>query len=87
MSPADAKRVVVASLILSVAIIVLGKAGKGDVPKPRLFVAGGLVYLVLGFLADFAPQIAAPFAVLVALGVFLDRGTGALTTLARKIGP
>lgn len=87
MSPNDAKRIVVASMILSIAIIVLGRAGKGQVPKPRLFIAGGLVYLVLGFLADFAPTVAGPFAILVALGIFLDRGTGALTTLAKKIGP
>jgi len=87
MTPSDAKKIVVASLILSIAVIVLGKAGKGQVPKPRLFVAGGLVYLMLGFLADFAPAVAAPFAILVALGIFLDRGQGALTTLAKKLGP
>jgi hypothetical protein len=83
MTPGDAKRMVIAALIVLIVVSVLAARG---VPKPRTFIAAGAVFLILGFMADFAPRIAGPAAVLVAITTVLTRGDLAFGNLQRKIG-
>jgi hypothetical protein len=83
MTPADARRFVVAALIVLIVVSVLAERGA---PKPRTFIAAGAVFLILGFMADFVPVVAGPFAVLVAITAVLTRGDLAFGNLRRKIG-
>lgn len=48
--------------------------GKGEFPHPRLLIGAGLTYLGLSILAAFAPGIAGPLAVTIAVTAFLYYG-------------
>lgn len=85
MTPDQARMFVIGSLIVVSATAVIDSAGRGQTPKPRLFIAGGVVYLVLGLGADFVPQIAGPLAILITITVLLNR-RAAFDALNRRIG-
>lgn len=86
MSSEQASRLVIASLVVVSLTAVFGQVGTGKTPKPRLFIAGGVVYLILGLLSDFAPGIAGPMAVLIAIAVVLNQGQGAFGAFAKRLG-
>jgi len=82
----DAKKIVVISLIATGVVVVLDAVVKQHVfPSPRIFIAGAIMFVLLGFAAEFAPQVAAPFAVLVFLAVLLSDGGTALDSVATAI--
>jgi membrane-associated HD superfamily phosphohydrolase len=89
----DAKKIVVLSLIATGTVVVLHAVVKQhEFPSPRIFIGGAIMFVILGFVAEFAPQVAAPFAVLVFLAVLLTDGgtaleaTTAAITSGRKVG-
>lgn len=86
MTSEQASRLVVASLVVVSLTAVFGEVGEGKTPKPRLFIAGGVMYLMLGLLSDFAPSIAGPLAVLIAIAVVLNQGEGAYGAFAKRLG-
>jgi hypothetical protein len=86
MTSEQASRLVVASLVIVSLTAVLGEVGTGKTPKPRLFIAGGILYLFLGLGSDFAPGVAGPMAVLVAIAVVLNQGPAAFAALSKKLG-
>jgi hypothetical protein len=71
--PQSADKVVLTSAIVTVAsttaasVMPKSKGGHGQFPAPRLLVGTGLTYLGLSILADFAPAIASPLAMAIAL--------------------
>ena len=78
----DAKKIVVLSLIATAIVVVLDKVVKEHTfPSPRIFIGGAIMFVILGFSAEFAPQVAAPFAVLVFLAVLLSDGGTALDSI------
>lgn len=86
MTSEQASRLVVASLVIVTLTAVFGEVGEGKTPKPRLFLAGGVIYLLLGLLSDFAPAVAGPMAVLIAIAVVLNQGEGAFGAFSRRLG-
>jgi len=86
MTSEQASRLVVASLVIVSLTAIFGNVGTGKNPKPRLFIAGGIVYLLLGLLSDFAPAVAGPMAVLIAIAVVLNQGQGAFGAFAKRLG-
>jgi hypothetical protein len=82
----DAKKIVVLSLFATGVIVVLDKIVKEHTfPSPRIFIGLALIFVILGFTAEFAPQVAAPFAVLVFLAVLLSDGGTALDSVSRSV--
>lgn len=86
MTSEQASRLVIASLVIVSVTAIFGDVGTGKTPKPRLFIAGGVLYLMLGLLSDFAPSIAGPMAILVAIAVVLNQGEGAYGAFAKRLG-
>lgn len=78
IEPATSRRVVVVSMMLTGAILVIAGARRGRLPQPRNLIGLGFVYVILATLADTAPQLAAPFAGLVAVTTALVDGQVAL---------
>jgi len=68
------KKTVVVALLATALIISADRTMRGNFPRPRVFVALVFIWLVLGFLAEFAPKLAAYFAGLVFVGVLIDNG-------------
>jgi hypothetical protein len=69
----DADKVVLTSALVTLGSTVTASAapeklgGKGELPHPRLLIGGGLTFFGLSILADFAPAIAKPMAVAIAV--------------------
>jgi len=85
MDAKTAKRAVIWSLAGSGTIVVVEKAVHGEWPSPKIFLAGAVLFVILGFAAEFAPQIAAPFAVLVFLAILLSKGGTALGGVSKAV--
>jgi hypothetical protein len=79
------KKLVVVALLGTALIIASERSFKGSFPKPRVFVALVFVWLVLGFLAEFAPKLAAYFAGLIFVGVVLQSGPYVLQQFQKRI--
>lgn len=86
MNALTAKKMVTFSLAATGAVVVVNRAASGEFPSPRIFIALGVIYVILGFAAEFAPQIAGPMALLVFLAVLFSDGGTALEGIARSIG-
>lgn len=86
MTSEQASRLVIASLIVVSVVSIFGEIGKGKTPAPRLFIAGGALYMMLALLSDFAPQIAGPLAVLITIGVVIQNGEPAIAGFSKRIG-
>jgi hypothetical protein len=87
IGPREAKRFVVISIVGSGIIVVIDKARTGEWPEPQLFLGLAVVYVVLGFTSDLAPQPTGYFALLFLVAMFLTRGTfvvEAIETLTGK---
>lgn len=76
------RTIVTASLIGTGIVVVVANAAKGQAPKPRSILGLGFVYVALAAVADFAPQLAGPFAALVFTGTLLTEGGPALDAVA-----
>lgn len=74
---AKANGLVVTSMLATGAIVVVGEASRGELPKPRRLLALGAVYVGLAGMATFAPALAGPFALVVLLGTALRYGEDA----------
>lgn len=64
-----------------------GKYGTPDADSTRTIIGLAVVYLMLGFAADFAPQIAGPFALLVFLTALFRYGPDLFTRIESATGP
>ena len=78
MSPQQAKQTVLVSMLALVAIAAF--KDKGLPPYKRVW-ATGVIGVILSVVADFAPQIAGPFAALVVLGSLTNGGDQAIQNL------
>lgn len=58
---------------------------KKQVPKPRKVMAFAVIYILLGFLVEFAPDLAVMFAALVFVSVALSQGSAALGGVRKAI--
>lgn len=85
LNPATSKRMVTWSLFATATIVVISKVSKGKFPSPRIFVAVAVLYVILGFAADFAPTVAGPMALLVFLAVLLSEGGSALEAVSKTV--
>lgn len=74
MNQASAHKAVIISATGTVAVVTISKIGKGEAPKPGLYIAGGFAFVILAVLADTVPEIAEPFAYLVLVGALLLNG-------------
>lgn len=86
MTSQQASRLVIASLMITVLVTVFAEIKQEKMPEPKVFIAGGAVYLVLGMMSDFAPAVAGPFAILIAIAVVMNQGIGAFDVFSKKIG-
>jgi len=72
-------------LIASFVIVGASQLADGEVPSPGSFVSIMVVFLVLGFAAEFSPQtnrVATAFGGLVLLAIFLAHGSGLVKALS-----
>lgn len=79
------KKAVVIALLGTALLISTDRSFRGNFPKPRVFVALLFIFLVLGFLAEFAPKLAAYFAGLVFVGVLVDNGPYVFQQIQKRI--
>jgi len=87
MNDVQAKRAVVLSLFAAGTVVVLSKAVTEGFPTdPRLYIAGAFIYVLLGFGAEFAPQIAGPLAILVFVSVLLYEGAPLFDGITKALG-
>lgn len=92
MTEGQARNAVVVGGVVSAIAIVAGAAAKGDLPRPRRLLAGGVVFIALAALADTNPRLAAPTTGLVTVAIVLANGGDALdgitkaATSAGKLG-
>lgn len=82
---ARANAIVLVSMMGTAAIIVVGEASRGELPKPRRLLALGGVYVGLAAMATAAPALAAPFALMVLTGTALARGQDAAEGVLRGV--
>lgn len=81
MTPEAARQLVIAALVVTMLVAVVQTGG---LPRARLFIAGAFLFLILGFMADFVPQLAGPFAILLIVGVLLN--SAEVTRILQQIG-
>lgn len=79
------RKAVVISLLGTALIISLDRSFRGNFPRPRVFVALLFIWIVLGFLAEFAPKLAAYFGGLVFTGVLLSQGPYVFQQINKRI--
>ena len=81
----DYRKIVVIALLGSALIVSADRSFRGSFPKPRVFVALLFVWIMLAFLAEFAPKLAAYFAGLVFTGILLTNGPYVFQQLQKRI--
>lgn len=89
-SKVQARKMVLVSTFLLIALSVYrDRSGKTDSPQGtfRVVWGAGIVGMFLSLLADFAPAIAGPFAVLIVLGSLTNGGDQALLKILSLVGP
>ncbi len=72
-------------MVVSAAAVTIGSASRGELPRPRQLLAGGVVFIALAALADTEPRIAAPAAGLVGLTIVLAQGSDAAAGILRGV--
>lgn len=87
MTSDQAGKLVVASMVVSGVTITLAEVVKEGTPKPRIYIAGAVVYLFLAFLADFSPKVAGPLAILIMVAILLGRGQDAFGGVGKVLPP
>lgn len=84
-SPQQAQRYVLISVIgLLVIAAYRGKLTGGDVPLAKRLWGTGVLAIMLGLVADVAPQIAGPFAMLILVGSVTNGGDKAIHNFLAK---
>lgn len=78
------RKVIILTYAAALITIALAGASKGAFPEPRQFLGVTIVFIILGFAAEFAPGLAIPFAILVLVALIFARGEEALLGVARK---
>jgi hypothetical protein len=78
------RKVIILTYAASLIAISLAGAARGAFPEPRQFLGVTIVFVILGFGAEFAPGLAIPFAILVLVAIIFARGEEALLGVARK---
>ena len=87
MSPQQAQRYVLISVFgLLVISAYRGKLSTKDVSFQKRLWGVGVLAVMLGLIADVAPQIAGPFAILVLVGDITNGGDKALHNFLGKVG-
>jgi len=82
----SAKRTIVIAMTLTAGVVFLGN-GADTSAGPAQLVAATIVAVMLAFLAEVAPQLAAAFAVVILVSAWLDKGAGftkALEALTKR---
>lgn len=74
------------SLAATAIVILVSRAQRGEWPDPRTFIALGVLYVILGFAAELAPQLAGPMAILVFVAVLLSQGAAAFDGVSAVVG-
>lgn len=74
MTSSGAHQAVLVSLAASGAIVTVSALAQGNAPRPRTIIGGGFAFVVLGFLADAAPELAGMLALLILASVVLADG-------------
>lgn len=80
MDTTSSKRLVLISA-LAMTVISVYRANQGETQVYKRLWGTGVLWLVLSFAADIAPQIAGPFSVLVVLGMLTNGGDKAIQNL------
>lgn len=91
MNPATARRwVVTSALVVGVVYgyryVVEGEGSGNLMSVPEFFTAWGVVYLVLGIAAEFAPRFAGPFALTIMAGDLLAQSKQVAADVTKKTG-
>ena len=85
-SPVQARKMVLVSMVLLVAIAVFRSShGEGGSLYRRVW-GTGVLSMMLSLAADFVPTVAGPFAVLVVLGSLTNGGDAAIQNLLGRLG-
>jgi hypothetical protein len=74
------------SLAATGIVILVSRAQRGEWPDPRTFIALAVVYVILGFASEIAPQLAGPMAILVFVAVLMTQGASAFEGVTRVVG-
>jgi hypothetical protein len=85
ISPETARRWVLVSMLLLLVMGVYKSSKPGDVGMAKRLWGIGMLGTMLSLAADFVPQLAGPFAVLVVMGYATSGGDKALTNLLGKV--
>lgn len=87
MTPTNARRLVITCIALTGVIAVVRDISRGDAPDvPALVIGSFLTAMVLGFAADFVPEFAAMFAVLILLGMVFANGITPWEAVTKRLG-
>jgi hypothetical protein len=71
--PAPADKIILSSMFLTLgsttaaSMLPESMGGNGELPKPRMLIAGALTFSALSMLSDFAPGLAGPLALVIGL--------------------
>lgn len=79
------RKFVVIALLGSALIIAADRSFRGSFPKPRVFVALLFVWIMLAFMAEFAPKLAAYFAGLIFTAILLTNGPYVFQQINKRI--
>jgi len=79
------KKAVVVSLLGTALIVSLHRSFKGSFPRPQVFIALLFIWIVLGFMAEFAPKLAAYFGGLVFTAVLIQQGPYVFQQINAKV--
>jgi hypothetical protein len=85
ISPQAARRWVLVSMVLLLGMAAYKGAKPGDVGMFKRLWGVGMLGLMLSAAADFVPQLAGPFAVLVVLGYATEGGDKAIENVLGKV--
>lgn len=81
----NSRKLLVMSLLGTALIIGADRSFRGSFPRPRIFVALIFVYILLGFVVEFAPKLATYFGALLFIGVLLDRGPFVFNSISKRL--
>lgn len=85
VSPQTARRMVLVSIVLLLAMGTYKGSKPGDVGMAKRLWGVGMLGLILSMAADFVPQLAGPFALLVVLGYATSGGDKAIENVLGKV--
>lgn len=84
--PVQARRVVLISIVALLGIAAYrGQLNTSSDPFAKRVWGTGVLAIMLGLLADFAPQIAAPFSILVVVGSLTNGGETAINSFLSRL--